>query len=264
MSTTNVHNLDAVTLGTAEFYFSPDAASAADARTKGYVDFGNIVSVSVAPEVTKLEHKASRRGLRLTDKTVITDSKLQYTLKVDELDREKWYYALLGVAAPDAAQAAIADAAIDSLDFTAAPSRANVWHDVAVSGRRIRKISELTLTASSTTLTAGTDYELDELTGRIRFLAEQTGTVSGTVSAPAISAADAPKGITPLQQGIRKGYARLFIFDDTHAKKLVYEHSDFSCEISFNAIGDMDGENFGELTLDVLVTSDAGTAYSAE
>jgi hypothetical protein len=67
-----------------------------------------------------------------------------------------------------------------------------------------------------------------------------------------------------LQQGIRKGYGRLFIFDDTHHNKLVFEHTDFSCEISFNAISDTDGENFGELTLDVLVIDDPGTAFSAE
>jgi hypothetical protein len=39
---------------------------------------------------------------------------------------------------------------------------------------------------------------------------------------------------------------------------------DFSCEISFDSMGDIDGSNFGEITLVILVTDDAGTVYTAK
>jgi hypothetical protein len=103
---------------------------------------------------------------------------------VDELSRDKWYYALLGVAVQSATQAAQTAAAIDGLTFSeASPSKDNVWYDITVSGGRVRKITTLTLTGTDD-LAAGTDYELDDLTGRVRFLKPQTEAITGTVSGP--------------------------------------------------------------------------------
>jgi hypothetical protein len=265
MSATNLHNTDALILGTAEFYFSPGAISATDAKKKGFVDYGNILSVSLAPNVTKQEHKASRRGIRVTDRTAITETKLQYTLKLDEIDREKLYFALLGSEAKSLSQAALTAAVGLPIVLSAtSPSKDNVWYDLASSdGKRVSKITELILEATDE-LVEGVDYELDNLLGRVRFLQPQSGTISTTISAPAISESEAMKGINPLTQAVRKGYAQLAIFDDNHRDKVVYRHVDFSCEISFNAINEFDGQNFSELTLDVLVTSDPGTVFSAE
>ena len=50
------HNLKAILVGTGEFCFCPGATSAADAKLKGFRDFGNIVAFT--PET---ENEITRR-----------------------------------------------------------------------------------------------------------------------------------------------------------------------------------------------------------
>ncbi|MCL5099266.1 MAG: hypothetical protein M1608_17375, partial [Candidatus Omnitrophica bacterium] len=84
-----VRNLDALYLGTGEFSFSPDAISLADARAKGFMDFGNINATGFKPTTEKVEHEGSYRGVRRIDTTRITKALLEYQIKCDEWDREK-------------------------------------------------------------------------------------------------------------------------------------------------------------------------------
>ena len=257
----NQHDLDALIFGTGEFSFAPGATSAANAKQIGFTDFGNIESVSISPSVTKVEHKGSYRGIKRTDRTVVSESKLEYKIKCDELSRDKFLFALLGTEGTNHSQAALTGVAGATLDFSDTPAVPDRWYDLySVTGGRVRNLTALTITG----LVEKTDFFVDYKLGRVRFAEEQIEDVTPTITAPAIAAADGMKGIKPATNSIQKGYGRLTLFDDANPDKVVYDHVDFSCEVSFDSMGEIDGANFGSISLIVLVTDDAGTVYTAK
>lgn len=259
----NQHNLQALSFSTGEFSFARNATSASDAQARGYYDFGNIVAASIAPELEKLEHKGSYRGIRRTDRTVMTETKLQYQIKVDELDREKLLFAVLGTATTNHSQAELtADDGAD-LEFSEVPAVPGKWYDLkTIAGARVRNVTTVTFA----TLTEGEDedFVVDKRLGRVRFTSPISSDLTPVITAPAIATADGMKGIDPLTNTIQRGYGRLSLFDDAHPDKLIYDHVDFSCEISFESMNEQDGQNFGEITLNVLVTDQPGKVYTAE
>ena len=257
----NQHDLDALIFGTGEFSFAPGATSATTAKQIGYTDFGNIESVSISPSVTKVEHKGSYRGIKRTDRTVVSDSKLEYKIKCDELSRDKFLYALLGTEGTNHSQTALTGVAGAELDFETTPAVPNRWYDLySTTGGRVRNLTALTITGK----VENTDYFVDYNLGRVRFAVAESTAVTPMITAPAITADAGMKAIKPSTQSIQKGYGRLTLFDDANTNKVVYDHVDFSCEVSFDSMGDMDGSNFGEITLVILVTDDAGTVYTAQ
>jgi hypothetical protein len=340
--TTQPRNLDAIVLGTGEFSFSPGATSMADARTKGYRDFGNIVTVGFKPEVEIVEHEGSYRGKKRVDRRFATKGLLGYGLKCDELTRENLKIALGGADATPFTQAETSLASGDTWDFTSNKAVPNRWYDLAISAVRIREIEELfiakaapvdcTANASTETFTASghgmvngtpvrfsgtavpggltagtvyftrdvdtntfkvaataggpvialsdagtsvkfeaglipdTDYVLDAKLGRVRFIAEQTVDRTPLISCSQVTSADASAlvALTPMDTLIQSGYGRIVIFDDTHPNKVVYDHVDFSCQVSFDSGADLDGKKVAEIDFKVLVTDNVGTVYSAE
>lgn len=140
----SLRNLDALLLGTGEFSFSPDATSAADARAKGYQDFGNIVATGLKPETDKVEHEGSYRGKRRVDKTFVTKVAMEYSLKLDEFDRQKLQLALGGTDAGTFTQSAQTAVTVPAaLAFATTAGVAGRWYDVLVSGARIRELTAL-------------------------------------------------------------------------------------------------------------------------
>ena len=79
-----LHSVAALLIGTGEFSFSEGAVSAADAKAKGFVDFGNISAFTPNITAESQEHVGSYRGVRRVDKTVTTKASLDYSLKCDE------------------------------------------------------------------------------------------------------------------------------------------------------------------------------------
>lgn len=257
----NQHNLDALAFATGEFSFARGATTAAEAQEMGYRDFGNLISASFSPEVEKVEHYGSYRGIRRVDRNVISSTKFQYTIKVDELDREKLLFALLGETSTNHSQSALTAQDGEDLEFGTTAAVIGRWYDLkTAAGARVRNLTAVTIA----TLTENTDFVLDKKLGRIRFLTAQSSDLTPVLTAPEILAADGMKGITPLSNTVQSGFGRLTLFDDAHSDKVIYDHVDFSCEVSFDSVNEFDGQNFGEITLTVLVTDTVGTVYSAE
>lgn len=255
------HNIDALLIGTGEFSFAEGAISAADARAKGYLDFGNIAAFTPSRESTLEEHFGSYRGVRRKDAIVVTETDLSYELTVDEFHTKNVALLYGGTIGAEWVQAAQAAVAIDPLVFTAPlPSGTVKWYDITVtSGVRLRQLTSVTITGK----VEGTDFEVDLLLGRVRFLINQTTTLNGTVTAPALATGTngAMQTIVPLNNILLNGFGRLVIFDQNNKGKVVLDHTDFSCQLTAEASGEQDGTGFGEITITVTITSEAGTVY---
>lgn len=256
------HNLVALLIGTGEFSFSPDATSAADARTKGYIDIGNIAAFTPAVEPTKEEHFGSYRGVRRKDRVIVTENSLQYQLRADEWNMKNLEILFGATVGTGHIQAAVAAAPGEVLGFTAVPAVIGRWYEIrAATGLRLRNIT--TVTFSSPALVEGTDFDVDLLLGRIRFKTAQIADLTPTITAPAITAdtAGAFLGLTPLADPVKSGFGRLVCYDQHDANKVVFEHIEFSCDVAVESVAEVDGTGFTEMTINVDVTNIPGSIF---
>lgn len=136
----------------------------------------------------------------------------------------------------------------------------------ATSGGAAVDISTNGTSVTYSKLLAETAYTADLKRGSVRFAAAQTVALTPYITASAVVAGDNAnlKGITPLQTLTRSGMGRLTLYDDTHPNKVVYDHVDFSCQVTFKSASETDAKKFGELEFEVLVTDIVGTVYTAE
>jgi hypothetical protein len=255
------HNLIALVIGIGEFSFSPGAVSVADALTKGYLDFGNVVALTPNVESTKEEHFGSYRGVRRKDKTIVTENRLDYQLRCDEWNKKNVEIAFGATEGSVFTQAALSAVAGATLGFTAVPAVIGRWYELRTSaGARLRNLTTVTIA----TKVEGTDFVLDLLLSRIKFLTAQAADLVPTITCSAITAGQANSGFqfTPLADPVKQGYGRLTIYDQNDNNKVIYDHYEFACEISVETVAEIDGTSINEMTITVSVTGDVpGTYY---
>jgi hypothetical protein len=226
------HNIPALFIGTGEFSFAKGATSVLNALQVGFRDFGNMVAVTPNVDSQREEHFGSYRGVRRKDKTQATQSKVEYTMRFDELSLNILKAAFGASDGTDYVQSAITTQAADVWSFQTTPSDYRVWYDVKKSGIRVRGLTDIVIaTSTPATLVQGTDYEVDVKLGAVRFLTAQTLACTATISAPAITAASAlfQEGLIPLQDLNAAGFGHLVLFDQNDTTKVAVEHVDFSC-----------------------------------
>lgn len=256
------NNLTALLIGTGEFSFALDATSASDARAKGYIPFGNIVAWTPSMEPTFVEHFGSYQGKKRKDKTVVTQTKLEYQLRCDEWNMQNMEILFGATALSSHTQSEQTAADADALTFgdgtgsDPAKSVASKWYDITKSGARIYHLTEVTIASK----TEGTDFEVDLLNGRIRFLTEQTSSVTAKITAPAITATDAKSyyGLLPFGDVVKQGFGKLIVYDEHDANKVVFRHVDFSCEVRCENASELSGTDWSDMTLVVSVTDTVG------
>lgn len=261
----DVHNLDALLIGTGEFHFAEGASTAAEAGGvgMGYRPFDNIKAFALQPESEQKEHFGSYRGQRVSDKTITTQSKFGYRLTCDTFTLQKFLFMFFGVETTAFTQSALSTVSGDALAFSSpTPSESDKWYDVLYNGIRVREISALTIA----TLTEGTDFVVDPRLGRIRFLTARTASVTPVISAPAITASSSTylKAITPLQKPLRTGMGRLVCFDQNDDSAIVFDHVDFGCEVYVSNQAEVDGEDYSSYEIIVKLTRPVGTVYARE
>lgn len=264
MSDPTLRNLNANILGTGEFSFSPGATSLADARAKGFIDFGNVKVLTPQPKIDTIDHKGSYRGKLITDKKFATGALLVYGIVSDEFDRNKYKIAVGGIDATNFTQGAQVAQNGDVLHFDTTAAVIGRWYDLLISGAHAMELTALTIA----TLVENTDFVVDYKAGRVRFLTAQAVARTPVITANAVVAGNAAnlKGITPLDTLITSGYGRIAVYDDTHANKLVYLHEDFSCQVYLdgNGLKGFDGTTINEINLGIQVGNILGTLYTAE
>jgi hypothetical protein len=257
----SLNDTNKLLLGTGEFALSPGATSVADAAAKGFYDFGNITAFRLESSLEKKEHIGSYRGIRREDKSVGTLGKVEYLITCDEWDQQKLIYALMGVDAGEITQAAAVAANGDELAFGTTAAVIDRWYPLTISGARVYKITTLTIA----TLVEDTDFVVDKIAGRVRFLTAQAADLTPVISAPEIASGDdLLKIITPLDNFIVEGYGELNVFDEDHTDVPRIQHRNFSCDVSLDSGGDINGENFATVALRVKVTGTVGQVLSAE
>lgn len=256
MSVKPGHNLNSLLVGTGEFSFADGATSAANALVVGYVDFGNVLAFTPQVENEKLEHFGSYRGVRRKDKTLATQVQMVYQLRLDEWKKEVLEILFGSSAGTNHTQSSASAVSGDAIDFTSITWDERKWYDLTISGARVRNLTTVTIA----TKTEGTDFEIDSVLGRIRFLTTQSTSLTPVITAPAIAAGgdNYMVGLKPMQNITREGYGRLVIYDQLDANKVVMDHLDFSCEVSVESAAEVDGQNWSEVTLNVEVTDDVG------
>lgn len=266
------HNLAALVVGTPEFSFAEGAISIANAQTLGFRDVGNLNSIQIQNEEEVLEHLGSYRGKRKVDKKFNTRLKFAYLLRADEMSIENLLFLYFGEEGTAFTQSALTAQAADTLNFTAAPTgwgaaKLGRWYDILVAGKRVRNITSVADvekgTGSPTALIEGTDYILDKVQGRIRFLTATADVVNLDVNAPAITSASDfyLRAIKIGEKPSREGFGRLTVFDQNSKSSVVLEHTDFRCRVSINNQPEVDGENVTGVELMVEVLDPAGDLY---
>lgn len=167
-------------------------------------DLGNAPSLSITTTTEKIEHPSSRAGLKVIDKTIITQQKEEIKFSLEEINEQNMTLLLTGTAS---APTNSAIAGFTKWTMIPATSLAvNTWYDIYnASGVRAfdvaaNKIAMETTNGTPVVLTADTDYTLDRTMGRvfIKDTAVITTAIGGVEGIAVTLTADA--SASPLRQ----------------------------------------------------------------
>ena len=185
-----------------------------------YTCLGDIQGPSLNPIIETLDHFTAWSGTRKKDRTEVTSQAFQIDFTLDEFTIENLAIALR--ANPDASYSQ--GALTNTTEVVA-----------VVPGRSVklakRKISNLTITDSSDTLTENSDFEVDYELGVIRWY--NTATANAAVTVEYDCAAITGRSINPGSlTGVVEVAGLIFAFMDSQGGAIVWEHT--SATISTN------------------------------
>lgn len=260
-----MHHTRAELQGTVEFLFSEDAISVADARLRGYLNLGNFLGTEIKSDPKRTPVMKAVRGIVIEGGSTGAGVSLGLELATKEVaDYRKALHALMASEATPFTQAAIANAAIDTLLFTAQlPAKLNYDYPLTSGGIQVRHLSAVTLALTAGAVPVlGTDYLVDLELGLIRFIKAATlpaNTITPTVTAPAIDADHAKYmlGVTPMQKPVRRGYARFINFDSDSANRIVQEMEPRPIELYTSGGYSVSHENQSEQKLTAMFLSNS-------
>lgn len=205
-----------------------------------------------APRITAV------RGVRRQKGTEPTLTKCIYKLTCNEADALKLGILYSAGDATDFTQSALTGVNGQALAFNTTAAVIGKWYDLRTSGGvRVRNLSSVSIA----TLTEGTDFVVDLVLGRIRFLTAQSSSRTPVLTGAAITTSSNGhmKKLTPMEKPVRSGYGRLIVFDKYTANNIVLDHQDFSCDITIESgPGAQDGTGEAAIVIVVTVTSDEG------
>lgn len=260
----DLHKIRAMIIGaTAEFSCAFDATSAAAAgtHTSPFTDFGHVKVLDMdnvpetAPRITAV------RGVRRQKGTEPTLTKCIYKLTCNEADALKLGFLYSADDPTDFTQSALTGVNGQALDFSATAAVIGKWYDLRTSGGvRVRNLSSVSIA----TLTENTDFVVDLVLGRVRFLTAQSSSRTPVLTGAAISTTSNAhmKKLVPMGRPVRSGYGRLIVFDKYSANNVVLDHQDFTCDITIESgPGAQDGTSEAAIVLVVTVTSEEGTVF---
>jgi len=256
-------NNEALVLGTGEVIFSPDVKTVAAAQAAGFDDIGSTAKVTMETDIEDQDAYVPNRGILKRARTAVTKQDITYKVTAQEMKRSNILLALSGANGTNFTQSALSADNGTVLAFGTTAAVIGRWYQLyAADGSEVRDLTAVTIA----TKTEGTDFVLDKKTGRIRFLTAQTAALTPVLTAPAITAGGVGnmKGFRPLDGKQMTGVARIQIFDDNHANKIVYDSGFILVNVAVANFGDFDGENFIDMELDFKVTEQLTDAFVAE
>lgn len=242
-------------IGDAEFFFSPDASSAAAALASGYQKFCAVDELGLSTETEVKSKSIACRGQKRKVKSVNRMMGLKYKLTLAELGPKQLAMVYFGdpdYTFADAAhngQAALVATAGTPWNFDVANGgtayKAGRYMAVrSAAGKEVTDLTALTLTGAdaqygaagnSTALVEGIDYSVDLKTGLVTFSRAINGDViTPTITAKAITS-DSDEFLTRIRvmsKATHKGMARLYVWDDDAKSNLALRHTDFHCQVT--------------------------------
>jgi hypothetical protein len=252
-------------LGTGEFWFAEGFATPQAALGKAFRDFQNLTATVIQSSHQSKQMLSSRRGVRVEEGDRITLMTLGYQLKTDVMTAENARYLVYGDADPlgNYTQSARAAAAADAI---AAPVK-GPWYDLTIGGVELRNLTAVAI-VSTPAVVEDLDYVIDYLNSAIRWLTTPPGTITSiSLTAPAITATSVLTlaRTIPRSTPIRRGIGRILLYDRIQAAQdLVYRHKDFYCQVMANGNFTADGQNVGEITIDVKILTPSGSVWHRE
>ena len=256
-------------VGAVHLFFADACYTYAAALAAGFTDYGQFIGAKIKPAAKRTGVKRTSRGQVYTAHSTGADVTLGLELTTTEIaDVRKVRHLLLATRGTDLAQGALANVAIDPLVFTApAPAVLNQWYLLTNTGVLVRNASAATLAVGGggTALAAG-DYVFDLQLGMVRFTNAANlpvTTITPSVTAPAITSSSPGfmTGWNPMQQPVRRGYARFVVMDQDPDNNLVMDLTPRPVELQVEGDSSVDGEKQSEMKLLCLFTSIIEGAY---
>jgi len=135
----------------------------------GEIHLGNAPDFTLTPELEKLEHFSSTKGLKTKDKEIVISAKVSAKFNLEEYTLENLKNALL------ATEESFTQTAGNVTDQSVVVSRLEAYYDLGK-----RSISNVVVTdqTGTTTYVEGDDYTVDEVSGRI-FIPETSAIAKG-------------------------------------------------------------------------------------
>lgn len=173
VNTANTSSPNNYALGRGKLYFS---ALVNSLPSGGWRDLGNCPTFTINSEEETLEHKSSRSGLAVVDKKLTISRTTNISFDLDELTFDNLADWFSGDAVADAYSIDLD--LTDSNLLTATNYVANKWYEMKTpGGARIYELDQGSTSyiieqtnPSDATLTAGTDYLIDEEAGLLMIL----------------------------------------------------------------------------------------------
>lgn len=197
----------------AKFYYSGQGevwlAPIVNGVEGAYVHIGNVPTLEISNEITKLEHKESTSGKRLTDKTLIQEIAAGFSLTMEDWGRKNLAIALQGTLSAIAAASVTAE----SVGLAGNVGSANAMKVGDMYPLKFGNIlsTPAPVVKDSTTPTALTlvaaDYELDRKYGSIKVLRTTTTGAAPIVGPYKIDYSYGDQAVVALLNAARVTYA---------------------------------------------------------
>jgi len=242
---------DSALSGTWKCLFSEGNHDSDPALDPVYYDFGNVAGFGLTQETTTRPRNSYECGRTVLDQTIIQDQKIGGTSTLKEFPPDTIKALYRGADGENHAQTALAAVEVDDLEFSTTPAEIGRFYQLTNGGKKIFKVTNLTLTAGATTLSENTDYKVEKITGMVRFLTAQTADITVTVTAAAFD-----QSPILLQEGdIRRGKFRFLYFPVKPT-----DGSPCSPEMIIDSLGEIVFDQ--ELTIAVDSDTEASVAYN--
>lgn len=139
----------------------------ANGQPMGFTPIGNVSDLKISVSVSTIEHKESQTGQRSIDLRLTTETKSALSMTVENFIAENLADALRGT------DTTVTAGSVTAEDITC-------YLGKIISLKHIQ-VSDVVIKDGTTTLVAGTDYQLNADAGSVKFAPTITGVVDGDV-----------------------------------------------------------------------------------
>jgi hypothetical protein len=210
-------------------------------KPTGLISVGNVPELTINIETSKIEHKESESGQRLTDLTIVTEKKGTFEFTLENLDLDNLALGMWGTKATVAGGSVTTGGDPITLAIGAAGKKFSTMHP---------KLTAFVLQdeTDTTTYVLGTDYSVDLVNGGITVLA-----------GGALATATASASVVVHAQYTYAGYLRMDAFTESSAPTKWLRFEGINTVDGSSVIVDLFKAQFDPTTGYSLITEELGS-----